>query len=277
MGYTLNDQMLQSFVDELDTMNKEAFNPMQAGRRVLKSLFRLPKTPVSAAAKLQPSSRGFIGDIQEAGHRIMHPIEGLREGWRDFSPVNRMAAMTSKDREAYMKGGKFLWVGPKIGPGAHLEAAGKTLGEAAKAPGVGGKIKSVAEELSRRGVTGAGGITKYMPVGQKALIPGFGAMGIPGVVNAPEAQRTGEGGALEMGLGELGSAAGMIAGGGLGLAPGIGLWYLAHKMGGRAGRIADRFRAGATPGEALEAPSPTQAKQQLETLEKYYGQGNANA
>jgi hypothetical protein len=97
------------------------------------------------------------------------------------------------------------------------------------------------------------------------------AFDIPAVVNAPEATRTGEGGAVERGLGAALGTAGMIGGVGTGFLPGLALWYAGHKIGGGAGRLIDRMRAGATVPEAVMAPSPEEAQSQLQNIARYYG------
>ena len=127
------------------------------------------------------------------------------------------------------------------------------------------------EELSRRGWTGQGRVTKYMPLGQKGMTAAFMAPGALSVMDAPEATRTGSGGALERGLGELGATGGFVLGSGLGLLPGTAAFMAAAKGGSALGRLMDRYRAGASPQEAMEAPTPEEAAQQMETIRKYYG------
>lgn len=133
------------------------------------------------------------------------------------------------------------------------------------------RLKTLAEELSRRGWTGKGEVTKYLPVGTKGMIAGFSGASIPGIVDAPKATPTGEGAALERLMREVGSTGGMIAGTGVGFVPGMALWGLSEYGGKRLGRILDRYRAGASLPQAVMAPSPQEAAKQLQTIQQYYG------
>lgn len=144
------------------------------------------------------------------------------------------------------------------------------LSGSTKVPGT-NRIKAIAQELSRSGWTGKGELTKYMPVGSKGMMAGFAASSIPGIVNAPKATPTGEGGRLERLMGEVGSAGGMIAGTGVGFVPGMAMWGLGQYGGKHVGRILDRYRAGATLPQAVMAPSPQEAAEQLQTIQRYYG------
>ncbi len=180
-----------------------------------------------------------------------------------------------------------------FGPGSHMarHKAGpvslpQILSGRFKGPGAsqlggelesGSRLRMLAEELSRRGWTGAGRATKYMPVGQKGIAGAFTASAVPHIMEAKDPSRTGEGGALQRGLGELGGAAGFVAGTGLGLAPALGLWWGADKAGGKLGKILDRLRAGASMQEAVEAPTEEEAQQQLAKIIQYHGTADADS
>jgi hypothetical protein len=153
----------------------------------------------------------------------------------------------------------------------HLLEANKPLKDVIQQGGYGAAAKELAERASRSGWTGASRYTKYLPVGGKGALIGFGAAGIPGIVNAPKVTPTGEGGTFEraggLGLGTLG----WIAGTGTGLFPSVALGFGAERVGSRLGRIVDRLRSGADIRTAVGAPSPTEAQKQLATIQHYYG------
>jgi hypothetical protein len=265
---------------------------------------------LGAVGKVGRFTKGFFQGTGEAGKRFFNPVYGLKKGWQQMSPAQRLAELTPEGvskakhleslraaaqpaEEAYQAlkaqhGLKGYFAKPMreargalkevqkplkeydIG-GEHIYRPGMRLREALEAQGAGAKARGLAEELSRRGWTGSGGITKYLPVGEKGMAAGFGAMAIPDVVDAAEATRTGEGAALEKGLGALGSVGGMVMGGGLGLVPAMALWEAAQRGGSAAGRVLDRLRAGGSVGEAFLAPSPQEAQSQLQNIYKYYG------
>jgi hypothetical protein len=306
MGNPLSKDGLDAFSDELV---KEAILG-----RVGEHVVRLMKPPaqlgLGAVGKVGRFTKGFFGETGEAGKRFFNPLYGLKKGWQQMSPAQRLAELTPEGmskmrhleqlrmsaqpaekayealkaqhglmghfakpmREARGALAKAREPLKKYEMGAeHLYQPSLGLGEALKMQGAGSKARALAAELSRRGWTGTGDITKYLPVGQKGMTAAFGGMAIPDVVNAAEAARTGEGAALERGLGALGSVGGMVLGGGLGLVPGMALWTAAQKGGESAGRVLDRLRAGGSVGEAFLAPSPQEAQSQLQNIYKYYG------
>ena len=306
MGDPLGAEGLAAFSDELV---KEAILG-RVGERVA----RIMKPPVrfglGAIGKVGRFTEGIFEGAGEAGKRLFNPIYGLKRGWQQMSPAQRMAELTPAGvsraqhlanlrsaakpaEEAYealkaQHGVRGYFSQPmqearaalkkvrdplkkyEMG-GEHLYQSGGGLGAALKAQGAGAKARAVAEELSRGGWTGAGGYTKYLPVGQKGMTAGFGAMAIPEVVGAQPASRTGEGAALERALGGVGSIGGMVLGGGLGIVPALALWEVAQRGGAKAGRVLDRLRAGGTVGEALTAPSPQEAQEQMQKIYKHYG------
>jgi hypothetical protein len=288
MGGALDQRALVAFADELEQI-KKAGAPQwlfRMGDRIRTQL--APRAVVKTMGRVGEGIRTNLwgpSDIS-LGVRASKPLAGLKAGWDEMSNVAGLsrsvrntpvaegaketfrgledfaARATPEQRQAALKG--FV---PGLSLGEHLLAPSQTMGKAWSSGGV----RGTAEELSRRGVTGAGRITKYLPVGQKALIPGFSAMAIPSIVNAPKATPTGEGGAVERGLGEAAGLGGMIFTGGLGPVPGLAGWWLASKAGGRIGRVIDRLRAGGTMDQAVSAPSPEEAAQQLERIQKHYG------
>jgi hypothetical protein len=170
-------------------------------------------------------------------------------------------------RTAFREG---AFMSKNVGSAIPFEDIVRGVGKAKRLTGP-QRFRMMAEEAARRGWTGKGEMTKYLPLGSKGMVAGFTASQIPGIVDAPAPTRTGEGSTLERGLGELGSVGGMIAGTGVGFVPGMALWGLGQYAGSRAGRVLDRLRAGAGLGEAVSAPSPQQAQQQLQTIQRYYG------
>jgi len=119
---------------------------------------------------------------------------------------------------------------PKAGK-KHLLEKSRTLGEAAGGAKGLGKAKAVSEELSRRGWTGEGRVTKYLPVGGKGLTAGFAGMGATDVIS-PEAGTT----RGEAAGSELGSNLAFIAGAPFGLVPMMASSTLAGYLGGKAGK-----------------------------------------
>jgi hypothetical protein len=274
MGDALNRDVLAAFVDELNVIDKEAGAldaALKWGQRGLKGV--------------GTRSGHFGSEMGEIGRRVFSPAYGLREGWRQMTPramlrgskALQKAPLAGEARKEMLEGGmripftqtKVFKAGKHLGE--HTDKA-QSLAGIAKGQGIkGSRLKALAEELSRRGWTGKGDITKYMPVGGKGMVAGFGAMGAADVARAPKATATGEGGAVERGLGEVGSGLGWIAGAGLGI-PGMLGWAGAQYAGGKLGRIIDRARAGANPRQALLAPSPEEASEQLGRIQEFYGQ-----
>jgi hypothetical protein len=190
------------------------------------------------------------GEVAQAG----------RETFKDLADF--MSRASPAQKQEILKAQGFIG-----SAGEHILQPSQTLRQAWKSSGT----RGVAEELSRSGYTGSGKITKYLPIGQKTVLPAFSAMAIPDIVNAPKSTPTSEGGAVERGLGEAASLGGMIFTGGMGIVPGLGGMYLAGKAGGRIGRVIDRLRAGGNLDQATMAPSPEEATQQLERIQKHYG------
>jgi hypothetical protein len=259
MGLPLNNQVLEAMADELESIQKIAAIDMPAIGKFLKSRMR------SGARGTAGRVKGFLGGFQEAVERLSHPIEGIRKGWRDLTPRDALKHMTETERAKFLKPGI-------LGSPQHLSEypEKRPLMDLIKSK----KVQPAAEELSRRGWTGTSRIGKYLPIGGKSLNVGMVGLAAPAVINAPKATRTGEGGKLETGMGEMAGLGGMIAGSGLGMLPGLATWQIAHQGGKRLGRVLDRLRSGASIGEAVHAPSPQQVAKQMETIQKYYGPGS---
>jgi hypothetical protein len=213
---------------------------------------------------------GEPGSVRERfGHGIGN---ALHEGWRDMSPRYSLQDARKKGVAAFKKR-----LEPSFGlaPGPHLTEHPNPIGfkswfSGAADPGK-NRLQVAAEELSRRGWTGEGATTKYLPIGTKSLGVGLSGMAIPEIVNAPKPDHTSEGGALERSMGELGGIGGIIAGSGLGLVPNVGVFMGAKHLGSKAGRVLDRIRGGASIRDAVSAPSPGEVESQLSKIQKYYG------
>ena len=267
MGDPLTILLMDSFNDELQ---KLAFKEGLRGfGQKLVSRIRSPKNlGLASLARIGKFTRGGFGGIEEAGKRLAHPIKGMKEGWRMSSPLpameqraKEMGFASAMDAAQALKGTDPAKYKEMLSGGEHL------LGTAPDA----GRVRALAEGLSRRGWTGAGRATKYLPVGMKSWQAVPPALMVPSIINAPAPTQTGENAALEQGIGELGGAAGAIMGTGIGIVPAMGLWYGGRQVGSRLGRVLDRMRAGATAKDAISAPSPTEAAQQLEDIQRYYG------
>lgn len=293
MGSSLSPEILHSFVTNLVMMDKIALDkqavlPMAGGRMLSRAISQIGST-----------SKGAIGDVGEAVKRVLSPIEyGLPTGYKAMSlrgareglskaDVAKAVSKINAPREGFI--GKHIpeWLLPRqfgregvhgyqhlkkpLGIGKILagEVGGKHAPTALGEMGRRGKI--LAEEASRRGWTGAGELTKYLPVGHKGLTAAFTAAEIPGIISADKATPTGEGAFLERGLGTLGGLGGMVAGTGVGFIPGMAMYLGGHYLGGKSGRILDRLRSGASVGQAIRAPSPAEAEDQLRTIQEYYG------
>lgn len=169
---------------------------------------------------------------------VSRPINTVQEAWRGLSTTlskAEQAKLTPAQLEEYTAAQQGL-VGRATGdPGLltrakawakgltpkeqqarqmqHLVQDGNTVapvgwGEAwNRGQGI-GKVRELAGEASRRGWTGQGGVTKYLPGGGKALTVGFAA------ASAPTLYRTATGDVpVSEGLGEIGSNLGYLAAG----------------------------------------------------------------
>jgi len=132
-------------------------------------------------------------------------------------------------------------------------------------------MRGVFGEASKSGWTGQGNLTKYLPIGNKSMMTGFGAMGASELAHPRKVGPTGEGGAGEIGLREMGSAAGWVAGMGLPIVPMMTMAMGGYHLGGKAGRVIDRLRGGASVGTAVNAPTPSEAMNDLYRVQRYYG------
>jgi hypothetical protein len=231
----LNDVTLQAFLDELGSMEKDA-GIAALGRWVAK----------------QPAQ--FL----EAGRRLRHPVKAMKAGWREMTPSAQLQHLKATKAPTEFAAAKKEFLGRRAGK--HL-----TEGTRSKHAPV-----RLAEELSRRGWTGKGRFSKYVPLASaKGLTVGTTALAAPEMVEALKKRPTptGEGGVAERGLGEAAGFGAMLAGmGGLGFLPATALYMGAHGLGSKAGRVLDRLRGGADIGTALHAPSPRRAQELLSTI-----------
>lgn len=147
---------------------------------------------------------GSLGKgVSRAGELIQAPIETTRKGWQSFGK----GKATETLKEIYKKHGK----------------------------------KGLAKELSRRGWTGSGRITKYLPVGDKALVTGFTGHGLYQTATGPR-----EDVGKNLGSTALGNLA-WVAGGagrrGLPLLGSLGLLMGGSMAGEAVGGVYDKIRS----------------------------------
>lgn len=258
MGLLLNSEMMTAFAAEVE-------------KDLVKEAIRLP------FGWKMPTWTGTVKDLQAGLGRVLHPVKGFKEGWRELTPAAEMARAAEQGEKYFTKG--------MFSPGQHLKGKSRSLVDIAKGKGivggkgkgwgsVGARARAGAEELSRRGWTGRGKLTKYLPVGAK---PGLAAWTLPFAV--PELQEaygkkvgpTGEGGFGEALGSNIAGTGAFIASSGLGLPAGLGMYMLGSGVGGRLGRIVDRLRGGASLPTAAMAPTPEEASSNLEDIQRYYG------
>lgn len=182
---------------------------------------------------------GFVRNLKTVGSRLIPFGGGLSAGWKAMSPTavitaggKRGADLVNRINKAKAGGA----IARTFGPGEHL------LQNAAQTGGV----RGAAEELSRRGWTGASKATKYLPFGDKGQLMVLGPMAsAPALLHSlrhPDAER----GFGEEGLGTLGITGSAILTAGTGV-PGIITDLAAGNLGAALGRRLDRLGAGRRP------------------------------
>lgn len=168
--------------------------------------------------------KGLVSDLAVLGRRMARPISGMKEGWKALEPVadpKRMAHGKSMAGRAW----KNLF-----GQGEHLVQNQLPLNDPKSL------ITRGAEELSRRGWTGSGRASKYIPLGGKSQMLLGTAAGAPSVVKAVK-DKEDVGGAV----GEnLGFGLGGVLTGGTGMAA-IPLTIAASSLGRSVGGAGDRL------------------------------------
>jgi len=295
----MNDKTFQAFIEELTAMEKEAGVGSAAVSALGAAGKWMTKQPQLATywaknapgrlagwAKAKPGAvvgwaKKQPGDFVEAGKRMLRPHKSIPAGWRHMTPSKELAHMRASGAspEAIKKYTK--------GMGSHITEQGILPKKFVDSPH---RVGRAAEWLSRRGWTGKGDVTKYIPgFSQKGMYTGFGAMSGKSIYDAAQKNptRTGSGGAAETGLGEaLGTGAFIAGTGGLGMIPATAMWLGGQYLGSRAGRVVDRMRGGAdlrtatlapTPEEAnkmignLENQSPEEQQKTIDMLQRYYG------
>jgi hypothetical protein len=199
--------------------------------------------------ELEKIAGPFFKNTFELAGRLGSPMKGLKEGWRLMSPHNALKTPhTAVGREvmedvistvgANTRGqmGGGTWKQKLVDPLRRTFGAGEHLGGNSVPLSSAAGIQGNAEELSRRGWTGQGKVTKYLPLGEKAQFGMGAAASVPTVSAATEPNST------------TGPAeAALSAGAGLGtniLAYGTGGWgiaapLLATAAGGAIGRRID--------------------------------------
>ena len=196
MGQHLNTT-LAAFADELEKI------ALPTPGLVARGVGALQRTGGSIAKSLGEYGAGWKTTANRAS-RIGRG--GLTEGFNAMA-VKKTPELASKvkDRGLWTTGSHLLGDSKSLGDAAYHGAVGARVSGAGAVGQARGKIRGVAEELSRRGWTGQGNITKYMPVGQKGMLAGFPALSAPAALkaardpNAPES-------ASSIALGELGYA-----------------------------------------------------------------------
>lgn len=250
--------MRSALANELGCIKKEAGvadfalrNLGRLGSEAASVAGRVGKTVTEAPKGLWGWAKKQPEQFHEAAGRLLHPVKGFKKGWGELTPA-QMVRQGEREAAGHITGQKI--------PIRDLLSRNTSF-------------KTKAEELSRRGWTGEGNITKYLPVGMKSMQAGFMGMSVPDIIAASKRQptATGEGGLAEtIGSHGLGNLAFMGAGR-LGMPAAMAMYLAASKVGGGAGKIIDRLRGGATLPEAMTAPSPEEAASQLANIQRYYG------
>lgn len=272
MGDALRPEVIEAFFSELDSMEKEA------GARELFTKLVQPKRLKGFTKSLTAlPSKGWQGLKEETGRLVKHlnPFYSIPEGWKHMTPTANEELLRKVRQAAYgVEGASAQATKPESAFRRALShyfgksGMGHMLGTAPDA----NKVRAVAEALSRRGWTGRGAITKYLPLGGKTVALGFGASAVPGVHRAATTERhpLEGGGPWERGLEGVADTAAWFMGAPLGLS-GLPIYFAAPALGRKAGRIIDRLRAGAGPRAAISAPSPEEAAEQMQAIQRYYG------
>lgn len=242
----LSPERLDAFSDEMSkTAGIEAVGRL--GKFLTGQVSSVGRGARAAGDLLIP---GRAGPTLSKGWRFFEPVEGrvqelTREldasgvSWDDFAgrhglPRDMREAVRQEMRQEAQQAKQQL---PKLQQRAQQEGAwaGRSRylggtgsrGELRQAKGQAGKAHlseegvplttawrnptQLAEELSRRGWTGRGGVTKYMPVGGKSWTAGFGAGLLPGAVGAKDPYGEGKGRFQRLGE-HAGTQAGFVAG-----------------------------------------------------------------
>lgn len=276
MGDSLINAM-PAFVDEVDSITKEGA-PVDFLKNLASHAISNPLGRLGQAAKAYGRKtiwgKHVMGPqgLREALWRVTHPIQGMQKGWSmmgrggrtvapagELTELGRIAQAVTKRKQKLLAAGKDPSKLPLFG-----EASAKHLlsrkdkavplldivrGTAKGVPA--NRAQALAEELSRRGWTGGGRVTKYLPMGSKGMTVGFAGAAVPGMLKAPPPSPEGEGSTIERVLRGAGDTAGFMLGGGLGFLPGMGVWYGAQKGGELLGRALDRYRAGGDPASVV--------------------------
>lgn len=275
MGDALRPEVIEAFFSELDSMEKEA------GARELFAKFVQPKKLKGFAKSLTSlPGKGWQGLKEETGKFVKHlnPFYSIPAGWKHMTPAAneellRKVRQAAHGVEGVGRGAAEEAMKPSRGPGLLKRYFGEAgMGHMLGTSPEAGRVQALAEELSRRGWTGQGAVTKYLPLGGKTVALGFGASAVPGVYRAATTERhpLGEGGPWEKGLEGAADTAAWFMGAPLGLS-GLPIYFAAPAIGRGAGRIIDRLRAGASPRAAVSAPSPEEAAEQMQAIQRYYG------
>lgn len=169
--------------------------------------------------------KGVVSDLALLGRRMARPVSGMKEGWKALEPVANPKRM-APGKNILSRGWKNLF-----GQGEHI--AGPRSGGSAIARG--------AEELSRRGWTGPGRASKYIPLGGKTQMILGTASGAPAVARAIK-EREDVGGSIGENLG-FGLGGVLTAGTGMAAIPlTIGASSLGRSIGGAGDKLVRRAK-----------------------------------
>lgn len=175
----------------------------------------------------------FMAGLRTLGSRLTNPIKGMKAGWKSMAPKQLLGMKGTPAQKnlaneiidtTLAQGEKGFSAGRRrlFGAGTHLVDDTRAVGKSLRAG-----PKALAEELSRRGVTGQSKVTKYLPIGERTQAVAWPGMAVPGIARAVQGkQEAGEGGLGE----QLGSAAGYAIPGVLAAGTG-GLGTLALPLG----------------------------------------------
>jgi len=271
----LTPARLDAFEDELE---KQA-NPL---RFLLNQLTSAAHGTATAAKTFDPRRTGQIlrrgwehlSPVEGATQRLM--LEARRAGFDDWAsyaktkglPEDIMQAVRGDPaahkalqegmKETRKAEGAYRWYAPEWAGGSGTRRA---MGEQAKAVrphaetshlfdesqrlrDVATRPRELAEELSRRGWTGSGELTKYAPVGGKSMLAGFGGAFSPHIVKRDDPHAFGGGkprGHAERALQHLGGHAGMVAGMPTGFGGSIAGWEVGSRSMGTLGKGIDKL------------------------------------
>lgn len=216
----------QAFFQELTLleMQKEAWNPMPAVQGAWTAAKGLGQYAINNPGQAAAQAGGWLKKVtldsagqgfKRIGEFVSNPGQTLRTGWRNLTPINNPELLSK------------LPSGHHIGMSQNVFDAIKSYRLAAN-PGLQTHLQNTAESLSRRGWTGQGNLTKYLPVGAKGMLA-VGA--VPTAIGMAGVAR---GGSAEDAFGGAAGTVGAVAGTGL---PFVGSTILGKTFEGAGRRL----------------------------------------